>query len=259
MNQMHVLSFQYCFHHLRRPDSEVPLHAHRGYELVYYSSGEGVLSLGGKEHPFSGGMISLAYPETLHTERWSEDTHVWCVIFQIDDAALLPEGVYPDPDGEIFRLLSALFAEQQENRFYRDEISCNYLEIILRLMARSVPNQDNRRQPSADRLESVFYYIQDYFHTDIDFSELAQSIGYSYDRFRHLFKARYHVSPKKMVLAKRMELAESLLRNTNDKIESIARTVGFASVPQFNVIFKQHRGMTPKAYRAAQRGAGTSQ
>lgn len=250
---MRVSSIQYCFHYLRHAGAAVGAHTHNGCELVYYSSGAGEIRCGEEELAFASGTISLTHPGTPHGERWSEDTDVWCVIFDSALEARLPEGLYWDRDGDIFPLIQALFREQQDNRAGRDEISLGYLEVILQLMARSEGTLSQRRPAAGDRLDSVFYYIQDYYNTDIAFDELALSIGYSYDRFRHLFKARYHISPKQLVLAKRIELAKQLLRESNEKIESIAHTCGFGTVSQFNVIFKKYRGMTPKEYRAARR------
>lgn len=250
---MRASSIQYCFHYLRRAGASVGAHTHNGCELVYYSSGSGTVRYGGEEMPFAQGMISLTHPGTPHGESWDKDTDVWCVIFDGVEDALLPEGVYTDNNGKIFSLLQALFREQQDNLYGRDEISLSYLEIVLQLMARSNCAILRSRAVFADRLDSAFNYIRDYFNTDISFEELALSIGYSYDRFRHLFKARYNITPKKLVLTRRIEMAGQLLRETDEKIENIARSCGFGSVPQFNVIFKQHRGMTPKEYRTARR------
>ena len=240
----------YCFHCPRHADRRVNEHTHIGCELVYYSAGAGNVLLGNEPLAFSAGTICLLHPNTPHSETWTAEGEAWCMVFTTEDRSYLPEGLYNDHSGEIFPLIEAFFREMQEARSGRDAISCGYLDLILSLMARTESRQSHQQPPPGDRLDSIYHYIQDHYTTDIAFDELAVSIGYSYDRFRHLFKAYYHVSPKQMVLEKRMALAKQLLRTSDEKIETIARTCGFNSAPQFNVIFKKYCGLTPTEYRA---------
>lgn len=51
----------------------------------------------------------------------------------------------------------------------------------------------------------------------------------------------------------RVAAAQTLLRETDEKLETIARRVGFSSASSFGVIFRRATGMTAGAYRA-QRG-----
>ncbi len=249
---MNQLSVQYCFHCNRYAGRRVNTHTHNSCELVYYASGSGTVTLGEEELAFSKGMVCLTHPDTLHSEGWSENGDVWCLVFDAGEGTL-PEGMYDDRDGDIFPLIEAFFREQQADRSGRDEISLGYLAMILSLMARSERNPRQRTPPRGDRLDTVYRYIQDHYMTEIAFDELALSIGYSYDRFRHLFKQRYHVSPKQMVLTKRLVLAKQMLRKSDEKIENIAFACGFSTASQFNVIFKKYRGMTPREYRSMDR------
>lgn len=249
------LKIQYCFRYLRHAGAGVSTHTHSGYELVYYASGAGTLMYGEEKIDFLPGCMAMSRPRVPHSETWADDTEVWCVIFESGDPLLaaLPDGMYVDTAEEIFPLLEAMFAEQQETRPGWEEISLCYLELILRFLVRRKGNYPRAAPNRVDRLESVLYYIQDYYNTNISFEELALSVGYSYDRFRHLFKQRYGIAPKQMVLSKRFEMAKRMLRETDEKIENIAAACGFGSVTQFNVMFKKHRGMTPNAYRAERR------
>ena len=249
------LKIQYCFRYQHHAGAGVATHMHSGYELVYYATGAGKLKCAEEQFDYTPGCMALARPRTPHSETWAEDTEVWCIIFESEDALLagLTEGLYMDASGEIFAVLKSLFTEQQEIRPGWEEISRCYLEIILRWLARSQDIHPHTRPDHIDRLDSVLYYIHDYCNTDISFEDLALSVGYSYDRFRHLFKQRFGISPKQMVLFKRIEMAKQMLRETDEKIENIALACGFSTVPQFNVVFKKQRGITPKEYRAEKR------
>ena len=246
---MNELSIQYCFHCRRHAEGHINAHTHNGCELVYYASGSGRVFWGEEAYPFSAGTICLTHPDTPHSETWQEDGDVWCLVFDMPQEKRLPEGTFTDRDGDIFPLLEAFFREQQTNRDGAEHISIGYLSVILLLMARTSPRRRSLTPSRGDRLDNAYRYIQDHYMTEIAFDELALSVGYSYDRFRHLFKTRYHVSPKQMVLTKRLALAKQMLRDSDEKIETVALTCGFSSASQFNVIFKKYRGITPKEYR----------
>ena len=94
-------------------------------------------------------------------------------------------------------------------------------------------------------LESAYRQIIEYFNSDIDCSKIAKSIGYSYDRFRHLFKERFGLSVKQMIIAKRMDNAKILLCTTDLTVSEIASACGYKNVTQFCSTFRKTQGMAP--------------
>ena len=51
----------------------------------------------------------------------------------------------------------------------------------------------------------------------------------------------------------RMKKARSMLRETNQTVESIAADVGYETVEHFNRLFKKAYGMTPVQFRREQK------
>ena len=51
----------------------------------------------------------------------------------------------------------------------------------------------------------------------------------------------------------RLRQAAQLLRNTEERVQTIATKTGYASVPAFITAFKKAHGRTPLDYRHAQR------
>lgn len=86
----------------------------------------------------------------------------------------------------------------------------------------------------------------------IDFIELAQSLGMSYDAFRHNFVANTGLSPLQFQLAEKMRTAKNLVANTNIQISDIARQTGFSSPAYFTRFFNSETKMSPSEYRKAQ-------
>lgn len=83
----------------------------------------------------------------------------------------------------------------------------------------------------------------------IDFAELAESVGMTYDRFRHHFADTTGFSPLQFQLAERMRVAKNLISNTNLPISDIARRTGFSSAAYFARSFKAATKLSPIGYR----------
>ena len=62
-----------------------------------------------------------------------------------------------------------------------------------------------------------------------------------------------HMSIKKYIVLMRTNYAESLLRETELPIATVAREAGFGSVRTFNRLFYEHMHMTPQEWKTAQR------
>lgn len=86
----------------------------------------------------------------------------------------------------------------------------------------------------------------------IDFRALAESLGTSYDAFRHNFAAETGMSPLQFQLSERLRTAKNLVANTNLPIQDIASRTGFASPAYFTRYFKDATKMSPLEYRRAQ-------
>lgn len=86
----------------------------------------------------------------------------------------------------------------------------------------------------------------------IDFKALAESLGTSYDAFRHNFATETGMSPLQFQLSERLRTARNLVANTSLPIQEIASRTGFASPAYFTRYFKGATKMSPLEYRHAQ-------
>ena len=92
-------------------------------------------------------------------------------------------------------------------------------------------------------------YILNNYSKEIDLQALAQSIGYSYHHFRHVFKEVYSFSPKQFIIKTRMNAAKNLLSTTDYKVETISELCGYRSVSQFIDTFSREVSVTPLKFR----------
>ena len=99
-------------------------------------------------------------------------------------------------------------------------------------------------------LENIRSYINENFYKKLNFTELADMSGYSYDYFRHFFKMVYGVSPQTYLIHLRLETAYSILSSTPDtNITEVAANCGFSDCSQFSSMFTKHFGISPTKIR----------
>ncbi len=86
----------------------------------------------------------------------------------------------------------------------------------------------------------------------IDFGAFAKEHGYHPVYLNTQFSRRKHISPTKLQIQKRMEMAKKLLLSTDKSLKDIAEMTGYSDVSYFSRAFKEMEGMSPSAYRMQQ-------
>jgi len=85
-------------------------------------------------------------------------------------------------------------------------------------------------------------------------AELAALIGTNDFALKRNFKAVFGQPVHAFVLARRLDHARALLRDTDDSIKQIAAAVGYVHASHFSTAFRRAFGATPAGYRASVRG-----
>jgi AraC-like DNA-binding protein len=85
----------------------------------------------------------------------------------------------------------------------------------------------------------------------VDYRELARSMGLSYSHFRKCFVAHTGITPHRYVLRARLRAAADWLSRTDDPIKRIAHDLKLGNPAQFSKTFRRHFGLPPGAYRHA--------
>ena len=84
---------------------------------------------------------------------------------------------------------------------------------------------------------------------DWKMSEIAAQLNISPSYFQHLYRACFGESPRKELIACRLEKSQYLLRTTDLSIKEVSARCGYANVEHFVRQFGQTFGLTPKAYK----------
>ena len=107
-------------------------------------------------------------------------------------------------------------------------------------------NNDVRR-----RMRAVTDYIKNNLTAD-DLSQgvMAEMAGISRDYFSRIFKNVTGMNYSKWLNMIRLEKATELLAGEGRTLTEIAMLSGFQSIPSFNRVFREEKGMAPGEYRA---------
>jgi AraC-like DNA-binding protein len=87
-------------------------------------------------------------------------------------------------------------------------------------------------------------------NTPVSVEELAFLCHASLSTFKRRFSDIYGTSPNKWLLAKRMEKAARLLKQSDQKVSEVYLQVGYENLSSFIQSFKQVYGLTPKQYQS---------
>ncbi|MGK0240471.1 MAG: AraC-like DNA-binding protein [Candidatus Pelagisphaera sp.] len=100
-----------------------------------------------------------------------------------------------------------------------------------------------------DRLWRIWQKVEPRLSRKWTLTELADIAHVSEEHLRRLCRQRYGRSPIQHLTFLRMQKAKHLLSTTDDKIESIARSVSYDSQQTFSTLFKRWVGWSPSKFR----------
>jgi AraC-like DNA-binding protein len=106
-----------------------------------------------------------------------------------------------------------------------------------------------RRRLIDYRLRTAIAYMQDNLGNPKVAEEVAEAVGLSRSRFFELFHDQLGTSPLVFWNALRLEAALTQLHQREENMTSMAMSLGFSTPGNFSRFFRDHRGVTPSAYR----------
>lgn len=100
-----------------------------------------------------------------------------------------------------------------------------------------------------ERLWKLWNRVEPKLEKNWNLQELAEIAHVSKEHLRRLCRDHYGRSPMQHLTFLRIQQAKILLSSTNEKIESIARRVGYENAYNFSTLFKKWVGWSPSRYR----------
>jgi len=102
---------------------------------------------------------------------------------------------------------------------------------------------------SGSKMRRVLEYIEENLDSDLSLEAMAAEVSLSPIYLARAFKAAVGQSPHRYVLARRVERAKELLRNTEMPVVDVALSSGFSSQSHLSYWFQRYMGVSPAAYR----------
>ena len=252
------VSLKNYIHGVNPPQNYVPPQVHSCYELIFYASGNGKTLIGEDLYDFNAGDMAIIQPETVHDELCNTASEVYCCLFTYEGDLPLGNGLYPicrtEESQETVNDLVALFQRIEHELLQKQMAYEAVVDLLMGQLLVLVCRTHSRIRSASEGVDYVKTYIKENYARRLDFHILANQVGYSYDRLRHIFKERVGVSPSRYLLNVRIRRAKELLVSTNHSIEYVAKATGFGGASRFVEVFRLEIGQTPGGYRKANQG-----
>ncbi len=214
------------------------------HELILFLNGEGKTRINGIQYYYNSPCICFTKAGDIRDHKCIKKTEYICIRF-LGELCLLPlkSGVYECNENEITNIFIEIQKEfKQKKHQYFQICNLKITEILIKAL-RFFDKDDN---------ENCIYSLIKKIDSDklfnITVQEMADSVSYSYDHFRHKFKIITGQSPTDYIINKRVEYACMLLRQNKYNCTQIAEMCGFSSSAQFSAVFKKKIGISPHRY-----------
>lgn len=239
--QPKLVKFSYV-HHLNPLYGDT--HSHPYNEYVYCISGTGETEIEGKSHRFDTGTVYITAAGTPHLERDFTESEIIYFYFDLPRDKFT-EGVFRDKSGSVLSILRKIQNEERNKLYLGSEMKNALLVQLLIETARTESESDLDRHFAA-----ILEYIDENARFKPDIRALAKKMGYSYDRFRHVFKEKTGMAPGDYIIERRIDMAKKLMENdVNASLTYIAYECGFSSSSHFTNAFKAKNGLAPFEYK----------
>ena len=215
----------------------------RPYWLLHFVvSGKGIFEIEEREYELSAGKI-FVIPPYVETYYEADATDPWEYIWvgftingelpvKLDDVVSCAKAEY------IFKRMK----KAEHMTIGRTEYICAKIWELFS----AILEQKERR---IDYIENALNIIHSEYMQGVTVQEIADRLNLERTYFSHLFKNSVGMSPKRYLLAYRMEQAVDLIVNHGQSISTTALSVGYNDIYIFSKMFKEYYGMSPNQYK----------
>ena len=196
---------------------------------------------------FSNGFINSLFDlrRIMHMYR---NLHIICVQSHPELAAKLKDLIY--------RMRDIFFSEMPDREIRCTMLLMEFMLTLLEHRKELAPDmKDEVRDGPGDDVMRRLMMVTDYIKNNLTADDLSQGAmaemaGISREYFSRIFKNVTGMNYTKWLNMIRLEKATELLSDDKRPLTEIAMMSGFQSIPSFNRVFREEKGMAPGEYRA---------
>ena len=227
---------------------DVARHMHNTWELIYYTSGEGVMVFDDFQLSYKEGDI-IAVPPNIPHYNCSENGFT-NIFINLNESTLnyrMPVKIQDDHRHFILNAFSAAY-------YHYNEGTNN--DILLTAYGHLLVNYIHAYQNTPVRSDIVeeirSNILQNFSDCNYELDKFLRSLPFSYDYLRKLFKKEMGVTPHQFLSDKRLDTAAEYLASSYlepGNIADVARQCGFNEPLYFSRMFKKKYAIAPSYYR----------
>ncbi len=262
---------------------------HPAYELTYVRSGKLDYIVKGKRYQLVPGSTIVVQPDIPHSYVVNEECDVACVYFSIrpeisgskdafSSVKLDPyadflnfAGADEDLDNpkeqdqdvmlikgkgrrEIAVVVEEIISENKQNEYGKVlMLQALGLKLLVEFSRALKAEWEESLKVKTGKAKELVHIAKEYIETNFDrniaVADIAGHVFLSQGYFARAFRDEMGMSPMAYLMQVRVNKACELLDDTDMKISTIARRVGFSSPQRFNAAFRKEMDTTPMAYR----------
>lgn len=250
------------------------LHNHDGYELLLFLKGDVSIFVESEEKKLEYGNLIIIPPYIFHGMKVADIDQYERIVLNIrpeilnaisDDETDLSECLRTE-DGkrlnllalkddhleEMIRLLESLESSLTQNAYGHTALSRAYLTEFLVMLGRYTSHHpaheyENDMSPTVKR---IFMYIDENIRNELSVEIIADALHHNSDYLGRVFKNATGSSLKYYINAKKIALAQQLLRQGTSPYD-VCFMLGFNNYSSFSRCFSRHIGLSPKQYSLA--------
>lgn len=99
------------------------------------------------------------------------------------------------------------------------------------------------------KVKEAVLYIENNLINNPDISQISDKVDLTTAKLQHAFKILYHCTVNQFIQKKRLEIARSLILNTEYNMSEIVTKIGLSSNSYFSKIFKENYEISPSEFR----------
>ena len=252
--------------------SAVYYHWHQCVELLYISSGYGIVVVDNQHYTARPGRLFVFPPFRLHkvqvdhSDKNPYHRTTMHIAQSVVESALstfprhqarfaslaasnLPAQIYDLSTHAAFieRILERLEDNAQTE-------ACEVAFLVMQLMT-CLPEQPQPYPPRQQTVASrIMSWVEAHYASKFSLDRLAHDLGLSRSYTSRIFRQQTGGSIHEYLLTRRIKSSCDLLRYSDEPVDAIALAVGFSEVTYFITCFKKMMRQTPLQYRRSNSG-----
>lgn len=254
--------------HEEKPAVSVPLHWHKGGELIYSRNWNLEILINGEQQMLRPGDFILISPYALHAvipEQRDDKMEVMSLTLDVESLAKINADVQyseisrdaPGSTDRMRRDMVCLCEKLYEQAEKEDEINDFIVNSILFEVIGNIMENFWVKDASGPikvgvrehRLKSILGYISENYKENLSTQSVAEHFGYNREYFCRIFKKYSKMTFKEYLTGVRLNAVLKEMRNSKESCAQIALDHGFPDVKGFHSAFKSRYGMSPNQYR----------